>query len=328
MSAPVGWGILGTGRIAHKFAADLARVPDARLIAVASRTPATAEAFARQHGIPRAYGDYAALVEDSGVEVVYVASPHACHAADTRLALTAGKAVLCEKPMAINAHEAAGMIRSARDRGLFLMEAMWTRCLPFWDTLGVLRESGRLGEVRLLTADFGYRSSPEAKPRLFDPALGGGALLDVGVYPVALASWWFGAPVTIATHADIGTFGIDENCAITFQHAGGQLSQLAASIRVETGQEAVISATGGRVRLPKPWWRTKHLTVTWADRPEEQFEWDWEGDGYHFEAAHVMDCLRKGRLESDRMPLAESLAIAQALDAVRAQWGLKYPTES
>jgi len=323
----VNWGILATGRIAHKFAEGLNSVPGARLLAVASRQQATAEEFARQHTVPRAYGGYAALVNDPEVQVVYVASPHSGHHADTLMSLAAGKAVLCEKPMAINAAQVAEMIAMARARKLFLMEAMWTRYFTAMAKLREWIEAGVLGEPRLLTADFAYRSSPADKPRLFDPALGGGALLDVGVYPVALASWIFGSPTHMVSRALVRN-GVDELCAMTFSYEGGRFAQLSAGIVAETQQEAVISGTEGRVRIHKPWWQPNVLTLSRPGRPDEVVEFTRDGNGYHYEAVEVMRCLREGRLESPRMPLNESLSIAQTMDALRAQWGLRYPMET
>ena len=191
---PIRWGILGTGRVAGRFAQALRELDDARLLAAGSRRLATAEAFARHHGVERAYGSYAQLAADPDLDIVYVASPHALHREHSLLCLEAGRAVLCEKPFALNATEAREVIASARSRGLFCMEAMWTRFLPAMRRLTELVDAGAIGELRMVTAQLGFPSEPDPSSRLFDPALGGGALLDLGVYPLALASQLLGRP--------------------------------------------------------------------------------------------------------------------------------------
>ncbi len=190
----IAWGILGTGRIAGNFAADLALLPDAELVAVGSRSEATAQSFAGRFGAPHAHGSYEALAADPAVEVIYIATPHPLHAENMKLCLRAGKAVLCEKPFTLNAREAEEVIALAREQKLFLMEAMWTRFLPAVVRARELIEQGAIGEVRLLLADFGFRAAFDPHHRLFDPQLGGGALLDLGVYCVSLASMLFGPP--------------------------------------------------------------------------------------------------------------------------------------
>ncbi|MEK7674480.1 MAG: Gfo/Idh/MocA family oxidoreductase [Verrucomicrobiota bacterium] len=327
MSLPIRWGILGTGMIARQFAAGLKALPDAQLAAIGSRSRESAVSFAGQFSVPRAHATYEGLVNDPEINVVYVATPHSCHKENTLLALAAGKAVLCEKPFAINATEAEEAICFARHQQLFLMEAMWTRFFPLMEKLRELLRSGAIGEARLLTADFGFRSEVQEEERLFAPACGGGALLDVGVYPVSLASMVFGAPQRIAGLASMGRTGVDEESAVLLAHAGGQLAVLTSAIRVETPQEAVIMGTNGRVRIHRPWWRPTALTLTRDSGEEETLQFPPAANGYQYEAAAVMQCLREGKLESEIMPLAETLSIMKTLDAIRAQWGLKYPME-
>jgi predicted dehydrogenase len=322
MNDKISWGILGTGRIAREFAEALNRLPEARLRAVASRDPAKARRFASRFGVERAYGDYRVLVEDPAVQVVYVATLHSRHAADSALALEAGKAVLCEKPLTVTAAEAETLIALARSRGLFLMEAMWTRCFPLMRRLRELLAAGELGEPRLLRADFGFYADYTAAPRLWDPALGGGALLDVGVYPVALASWVFGAPTVVQSHARLGRNGVDEEVAMLLGYPEGQSALLHAAVRLETEQQALLTGTRGRVWIHRPWWRPTRMTWFRADGTEERLEFPLPADanGYEYEAQEVMACLRVDRLESPLMPWDESLAIMRTLDAVRAGW--------
>jgi predicted dehydrogenase len=328
MSTPIRWGILGTGKIAHKFAAGLAALPDARLVAVGSRAAASAAAFADVHAVPNRHAAYADLAADPEVDVVYIATPHSEHHALCLLGLRAGKAVLCEKPFAINAAQAQEVVALARTRGLFLMEAMWTRFLPVMARTRQLLAAGAIGEVRMLLAEFGFRATFDAGSRLFNPALGGGALLDVGVYPISLAHMIFGPPTRISTMAHRGQTGVDEQAAIILGYEHGQLASLAATVQSATPQEAVICGTDGRIRLPGPWWRGSSLTLERAGQPAQTIACPFAGNGYAHEAAAVQACLRSGETECASMPLDETVAVMQTLDAVRRKWGLLYPMEA
>jgi len=327
MQDKIRWGIMGTGSIAGQFAEGLNEVPDATLVAVGSRSAKSADAFGRRFGPPRRYGNYEALVNDPEVDVIYVATPHSCHAGNTLLALSAGKPVLCEKPFAINAGETEQVIQFARERKLFVMEAMWTRCFPLMEKLRELLATNAIGEVRMLTADFGFRAEFLEEERLFNPAYGGGALLDVGVYPVSLASMIFGPPTQIASLAHLGPSGVDEQAAIVLSHAGGQLATLSTAIRTDTGHDACLFGTSGQIRIDSPWWRPTAMTLSRNNEEDDRMEFPLRGNGYQFEAGEVGRCLRAGQLESRVMPLDETLTIMKTLDQIRAQWGLKYPME-
>ncbi|MCC6615905.1 MAG: Gfo/Idh/MocA family oxidoreductase [Anaerolineae bacterium] len=327
MHTKIRWGIIGTGNIAHQFAKGLRSVPDAQLVAVGSRTQAAADAFGAQFHVPHRHPTYEGLAADPDVDAVYISTPHTFHKDNTLLCLRAGKAVLCEKPFAINAHEAADMIDEARARGLFLMEAMWTRFFPLMTRLRELLAEGAIGEPRLLTADFGFRMAFDPVHRIFNPALGGGALLDVGIYPISLASMIFGQPVEIVSSAILGETGVDEQGAYIFRYAGGQLAQLSSASRTETPQEATLNGTDGRIRIPRQWWRPKRMTIGAGGRRESVVSVPYKGNGYNYEAMAVGDSLRAGQLEHPVMPLDETLAIMRTLDALRAQWALKYPME-
>jgi predicted dehydrogenase len=322
------WGILGTGGIARKFADALALLPDARLTAVGSRTSASAETFGAAYQVPHRHGSYAELMEDPDVDVVYVATVHPLHCENSMGCLTAGKAVLCEKPFTLNLGEAEQVVVLARKKKLFLMEAMWTRYFPAAVKIRSLLAEGALGEVRQVQADFGVK--PEFRPdgRLFNPALGGGALLDLGVYPVSLASMVFGEfPRHIASCASMGSTGVDEQSAAVLEYSDGRMAAVSCSMRFVSPQEAHIIGTEGRIRIHRPWWYPDTITITRAGDKEETLTLPYRGNGYPHEAMEVMDCLRAGRLESRVMPLDESLQIMKTLDAMRAQWGLKYPGE-
>ncbi|MDI1477239.1 Gfo/Idh/MocA family oxidoreductase [Polyangium sp. y55x31] len=321
------WGILGTGSIAAKFAAGLGFVEGAELAAVGSRSRATAEAFGDRFGIPRRFASYEDLACAPDLDVIYVATPHVFHHAHTLLCLHAGKAVLCEKPFTINAQEAHELVAYARQRGLFLMEAMWTRFFPALERLRSILAAGTIGEARMLMADIGFSAPFDPTNRLFDPALGGGALLDLGVYPVSLSSMLFGRPSRITALAHLGQTGVDEQAGIVLAHGEGQLSVLTAAIRTATPCEAKILGTRGQIEIAAPFWYPHLMTLRVGDGPPERIESPFVGNGYNHMAAEVGRCLRSGKLESDTMPLAESVAIMETLDAIRAQWGLRYPGE-
>jgi predicted dehydrogenase len=323
---PFRWGILGLGNIARKFAASLPFVPGATLAAVGSRSQDKAEAFGAEFSAPRRYGSYAALAEDPDIDAIYVATPHPMHAEDTLLCLRGGKAVLCEKPFAINAKQAEAMIGEARGRKLFLMDAMWSRFLPVMVRLKQLIDDGSIGDPRMLQADFGFRATFDANSRLFNPQLGGGALLDVGIYPVALSSRLFGAPSDIKGAARLGATGVDEEAAMVLTHSEGRMSLLATALTANTPCEIHVTGTTGSIYVPKRGWTSQTLTVT-RNGQDEVIACPFEGNGFQFEAIEVQRCIREGLSESPVMPLDETLRIMQTMDALRSQWGQKYPME-
>ena len=327
MADRVGWGILGTGRIAVKFADDLQHAPGAALTAVGSRSAETAETFGRRFRIPHRHASYEALVNDPDVDVVYVSTPHGLHAENTRLALEAGKAVLCEKPFTLNARQANETIALSRQRSLFLMEAMWTRFLPTIVDLRRMLADGLLGDVRLLAADFGLQFALEPGRWLFAPDLGGGALLDLGVYPVSLASMVFGPPTLITSLAAMGETGVDEQAGIVFRYPQGQIACLYATSRVTTPTEATLVGTRGRLRIQAPMFSPEGVTLSFPGQKDRRVTRHIRGIGLHYQATEVMRCLTEGKRESNVMPLDESLAVMETLDAIRAQWGLRYPGE-
>jgi predicted dehydrogenase len=323
----VGWGILSTGKIAAGFAEDLHHVPGAVLAAVGSRSAEAAEAFGNRFRIPRRHASYADLVHDPAVDVVYVATPHSLHAAHARLALEAGKHVLCEKPFTLNARQAADLIALARERRLFLMEAMWMRFLPALVDVRRILAEGTLGEVRMLSADFGLRFAFNPQGRLFAPELGGGALLDLGVYPVSLAHMVLGRPDTIVSQASLGPTGVDDQSGIVLRYPSGQLAILHTAMGAATPTEAAIIGTQGRLHLRSPFYRTDDLTLSLPGKRDRKIHHRRRGNGLHYQALAVMESLRQGRLECETMPLSETLAVMETLDAIRAPWGLRYPGE-
>jgi predicted dehydrogenase len=327
MTKTIRWGILGTGAIAHKFATGLNDLDHIELLAVGSRTQASADKFADEFKIERRYSSYEALARDPDVDAIYISTPHPFHKENTLLCLSSGKAVLCEKPFAINAKEALEMISFAKEKKVFLMEAMWTRFLPHMVKVRELLDKDTIGEVRMLEADFGFRTDVNPEGRLFNPELGGGALLDVGIYPVSLAFMLFGAPVEVKSFARLGTTGVDEEAAMIFSHRQGQLSLLSTAIRLNTPFEATIIGTKGHIRIHSPWWGPSNFTLHVGGKKPRKINVATPLNGYNYEALEVSQCLRDGKLESDIMPLDETLAIMKTLDTIRSQWGLKYPME-
>ena len=322
------WGILGTGGIAKKFAQGLAVLSDAELVAVGSRSQASADAFGDEFNVSHRHASYTALADDPDVDVVYVATPHNLHRENSLLCLRAGKAVLCEKPFAINAAEAEEVVALAREKQLFLMEAMWTRFFPLLVKVHQLLADDVIGDIRIVMADFGFHAAFDPKGRLFDPNLGGGALLDVGIYPVSLASMVFGTPPSrINSMAHLGQTGVDEQSAMIFGYDQGQLAILTSAVQVDTPREAILIGAKGQIRIHTPWWFPDTLTLSVQDQQDQVIHLPFEGNGYNYEAVEVMNCLRSGKIESDVMPLDETLAIMGTLDQIRAQWGLRYPME-
>ena len=323
----VRWGILGTGAIARQFVEGLGALPEAEVLAVGSRSEASAERFAEERGIPRRYASYEDLAADPDLDVVYVATPHPFHAENAELCLAAGKAVLCEKPFTVNAAEAERVVALARERGLFLMEGMWTRFFPLMERVRALISTGGIGEPRMLKADFGFRAPLDPASRLFAPDLGGGALLDVGVYCVSLASMVLGQPIRTAGISHIGETGVDEQAAMILEHEAGRLSTLSIGIRTATPQEATIAGTEGYLKIRAPWWRPTTMTISRPGEEDETVEAPITGNGFNYEAAEVVWCLDEGRTESDVMPLDETLSVMRAMDDFRGAWGLRYPSE-
>ncbi len=327
MRQTIRWGIVGTGNIAKTFARGLSVLPDAELVAVGSRSQESADAFAEKYGIPHRHTGYRELANDDSVDAVYIATPHPFHKDNSILCLNAGKAVLCEKPITISARQTRELVTVARKEKRFLMEAMWTRFLPITLKVREWLKSGAIGRPRMLIGDFGFRTGVNEEGRLFNRTLAGGALLDVGIYTVSYASMVFGRqPKDIAGLADLGQTGVDEQSAMVLRYDDGALALLACAIRTNTPHAMCIMGETGLIRLEPPFWRGTTATLV-AGGKEERIELPYEGNGYNCEAAEVMRCIRDGKLESETMPLDESVAIMKTLDAIRSQYGLSYPME-
>lgn len=329
ISDKIRWGILGCGKIASKFASDLKLVDDALLMAVASRDQKKRETFTRNYGASFSFDTYEALASSNQVDVIYVATPHGFHYEHVMLCLRHKKAVLCEKALALNLRQATEMIELAQQQGVFLMEAFWTKFLPQYKVITELIPAGEIGEVKMIQADFGFRAAVPLAQRLYDPALGGGSLLDIGIYPVFLAISILGKPVEVRATMKPFDTGVDEQCAITFKFANGEIASLYSTFAADTPVAAVISGTTGRIHMRN---RFHNVTATLAlvrkdESPNELPVHREEGFGYQFEARHVGECLRQGLMESPVMRHRDSLLLMETLDRIRNACGVKYDVD-
>ena len=327
MSDKIRWGLIGLGLISRKFANGLAFAPDAEIYAVASRSQEKADAFGAEYGASKCYGSYEELAQDPNVDVAYIGTPNNYHLPHTLLCLDAGKHVLCEKPFAVNAKEARVMIDRAREKNLFLMDAFWTRYFPAMFKLRELLAEKAIGDVMLVTADFGGRGPVIPEKRHFNPDLAGGALLDIGSYCLQFASMIYGVqPAEIVSHVAIGETGVDELSVLVFKYSDYEMATLTSALRLGTPHEARVMGTEGYFAIPN-FWHPSELTLVRPGREPETFSLPYEGEGFHFEAIEVGRCIRAGLTESPIYPLDETLAIMETLDRIRADWGMRYPFE-
>lgn len=322
--APIRWGICGTGAIVERFLRELASVPDAAVVAVCSRSGERAAEFAHRWGIDRAHEGVAALAGDDGVDVVYVASTQERHRLDTVTLLEGGRHVLCEKPFALTLADAQAMCDAAVAADRFLMEALWSRFLPSYEALAALLAEGSIGEPQLLEANFSFRLPAEALAdhRLADPARGGGALFDLGVWPVQLAHLVFGPPDTVEAVATMSPNGIDTRTSLLLGWDGGAGALLHASIDTVGTLRARVMGSGGVIDLAAPMHCTDRLTITRGFDVEER---SFPAASLHFQVLEVHRCLRAGRRESGRMPHSTTLEIMAVLDEASRRIGLRYP---
>ena len=325
---PIRWGIIGAGGIARRLSRCFPAAPNNVGYAIASRSEERAAAFAREFGFPVVHSSYETLVADPNVDAVYVATTHPQHLSHGQLALRAGKATLCEKPFTVNAGEARALIATAREQGVLLMEAMWTRFFPAYQQMLAWLRAGEIGALTYLSAEIGFRSSAGAGSRLFDPNLAGGVLLDVGVYPVALAADCFGGPPErMRALAHFGETGVDERLALQFGYAGGAICSLRCSIRDEMAGAAHLLGERGTITMTAPWWACQRVTLRRDGQDEVVRDFPAVAEGYEYQLEEFARLLREGERESARMPLADSLLIMETLDAVRAEIGLRFPFE-
>ncbi|MEL6579302.1 MAG: Gfo/Idh/MocA family oxidoreductase [Cyanobacteria bacterium J06621_12] len=360
-SQPIRWGIIGTGFIAGEFAKGLKSVPEAQLLGVASRKVANAEAFSKIFQIPRFYTSVVELVRDPEIDVVYIGTPNHTHKDLSILCLEAGKAILCEKPFAVNAVEASEVIEVARRQGLFCMEAMWMRFMPLIQRVKTMVEQGEIGKIRMLSADFGYVVNGNSSSHFASLEKGGGVLLDRGIYGLSLAYYLLGEPLAIQSQANLLETGVDEQSAVILNYAQGAIAILAQSLCTESSNQAIIMGSKGRITIDKLFImpekisvakfpeatgnsftspliplsakqklvtkikrnflvRKLYISLTGLLSSEDTTVKPLEGNGYNYEAVEVMRCLQAGKLESEIMPLDETLKIIEAMDQIRNQW--------
>ena len=319
------WGIIGPGRIAHKFAQGLAVIPDARLTAVASRSLDRAKKFAGKYNIPYAYEGYDKILSNAEVDIVYIATPHSEHFNNTLMCLEDKMPVLCEKPFTINLKQLASLVEVARSKKVFMMEAIWSLFLPSVQKVLEIRDSGRLGKIRGMIADFCFNLPYDPEHRGYNLELGGGALLDIGIYPVFLALLTMGRPDEITSMAVLAPTGADESCSMLFKYKNQAIADLKCSFTSDGPVEATFLFEKGRVRINRKWFTPSTMSVIDEKEHVGELSFDHGGNGYHYEAIESMRCLTEGLTESPMLPLSFSLELMEILDEIRRQCGIVYP---
>jgi predicted dehydrogenase len=321
------WGILGTGGIARTFTRDI-QAAGLRVVSVGSRTKDAAEAIGRELGVPGRHGSYEALCADPGVDIVYVATPHPFHHANALMALKAGKHVLLEKPFTINSREARELVAEARTRGLFLMEAMWTRFLPTMLALRSAISEGTIGDITAILADHCQYLPMEKAKRLHLPELGGGALLDLGVYPLSFAHMLLGKPSRLQAAGLLTALGVDQRVSLILDWAGGQEACLHTDMLAQGPNRAAVIGTKARIEVDPVWYCQTSFTVLAPDgKVLRRYEDRVEGRGMQYQAFEVERCVKAGLMESPTMGHEASLEVMGILDEARALVGVRYPGE-
>lgn len=319
------WGILAPGRIAGKFANGLKLLDNAELYAVGSRDIDRAREFAREHGFSKYYGSYEKLAEDPGVDIIYIASPHSHHHQHTMLCLKNGKAVLCEKAFALNSREVEEMIAEAAGKKVFLMEALWPPFQPIYIKAREIIDSGEMGKIIHLDARFGFQAPYEPLNRKFNLDLGGGSLLDIGIYPVIDALNFLGVPSEIMSRATFAGSGSEESISIIFGYTNGRMATLYSSFRTAAGIGCDLLCENGNLCFSRGRDMSQRLKVSVNGKEDQDYSLIPEGMGYHFEAEEVMRCLDDGKTESDVVPLSFSRDLINTLDRIRKSAGIVFP---
>ena len=328
MREKIRWGIMGCGNIANKFAGDLTLVEGAELVAVASRDKQKAIDFAARHPARFAFGSYEELVSCAEVDVIYIATPHGFHHEHAMLCITHKKSVLCEKAFALNTSQAKEMIEAASSQGVFIMEAFWTKFLPQYQKVISIIKEGQIGEIKLIQADFGFKAPLPLSRRLYDPILGGGALLDIGIYPVFMAISLLGRPVEICASIDPYPSGVDKQIVAVLKFASGALANISATFEAVSPVEATIVGDDGYLRMANRFHNATANVQLSKEGKVIDIEVDREsGYGYQFEARHVCECLRNGLLESTVVSHDDTLLLMETLDRIRATCGIRYPAD-
>lgn len=323
MNRKIKWGIIGLGKIAHKFAADLQLSESAILQGVASRDLKKAKKFSTDYDSMKYYGSYQDLIKDPEIDIVYIATPHVFHFENTMMCLKNRKAVLCEKPMGINAEEVALMVKEARARNLFLMEGLWTRFIPATEKLLDILAQKQIGEVELVTADFGFKAEINPETRLYNKNLGGGSLLDIGIYPIYLSLLAMGMPSSLKANAKMTDDGVDISCVMTLHYENKGVAKLESTIEEDTPIEGFIQGSQGSIKLHNRFHHTERLTLV-QNGKEEVIDLKYKGYGYFHEIEEVNNCLVEGQTESTKLPLQTSLDLMKIIEGVKREIGLEY----
>ena len=321
------WGIIGTGGIAHAFAKDIAYLSDQVIAAVGSRNLETAESFVKTIPGARAYGSYDELINDSDIDAIYVAVPHPSHKENVIAALNAKKPVLCEKPFAVNAREAKEMVAAAKANDVALMEAMWARFLPHYAKIREIVASGVLGQITTIHADHGQRLADQNIPRLIEPSLAGGALLDLGIYPVSFAHMVLGIPQSITASAIFTDKGVDAQSSMILNYANGAQAVLNTNMVVQTPCTAVIAGLHGYLEVNRTFYNPTSMRLTLFDGTVTEYSSDYQGHGLREQAIEFARVVKSGAKESPILRWEDTIAIMKIMDTVRSQIGLKYPFE-
>ena len=318
------WGILGAGRIAEKFCEALCFVEGSEVYAVASRDIDKAKTYATKYKATRFYNNYNDLAKDENIDIIYIATPHAFHYEQTMLCLQHKKAVLCEKPMSLSCRQTAEMIAAAAKNNLFLMEGMWTGCMPFIDKILSLVKEDVIGQPQYADADFGFLAPPDPKGRLLNKALGGGSVLDIGVYPIFFATLIFGEPSIIQSVSKLTETGVDEYANVVLQYPDGQTAHILSTIGLNTAIEAEITGTKGRIKIGNPWFKATDFSLYLNDGTTQHFSMPHLCNGFEYEIKEVMHCLDNGLLQSSRIPHHLTLTISKIMDEILRQAGIVY----
>lgn len=321
------WGVIAPGRIAHTFAQSLTAVPDGRLYAVASTDPARAKAFAETYSAEKSFGSYEGLVNDPEVDAVYIASPHRFHYEQAVLALQAGKPVLCEKPLAVNLGEGSKLIELARQKNVFLMEALWSRFFPLYGQLRERINAGEIGDIRLIHSTFCFKADRNPQERWLNPELAGGVMLDIGIYNVMLSHFLIGChPQQVLASGLVGETGVDETVSAILDYGEGVLSTFHASFNVQAENTMRVWGTEGHIQIAPNFWSTTQATITRGDK-KVVLNLPFESNGFEYQVMEAQRCIQAGLVESENMSHSDSLETMKVLDRVREILGVRYPFE-
>ncbi len=316
------WGILGPGKIAHKFAQGLSVTEKGKVHAVGSRSINRAKEFAGQYGANKYYGSYEELIMDDELDIIYIATPHHLHYELTKKCFDHGKNVLGEKPICINSRQFEELRIYAKERNLFYMDAVWTRFHP------IIKKSLELvpeiGEIKTIKADFGFKANYDPTSRLFNPEYGGGTILDIGIYTILMPLLFLGKPDKITANAIIGETGVDNSTAMILSYNNGAIASLLSTFMTDTSTEAEISGTKGKIIFHSRFFMTSKLTLLINDQEPREINMEFKMNGYEYEAEEVMDCLDKGLIESPLLPLSFTADLMNIMDEVRSQVGVKF----